>query len=495
MDTEKESSLCELDVDAKKEIPVSEQDSVTKETSLKRHLTLFSVVVLLVSTTGHIAVFITPGSVLQMSGSVVTTLVLWCVGSFLVYTQALCFTEMGCIFQNAGGAYLYLTLTFGNLSGFLVVWGYIILISGPFIAFASQIAAVYVIRAVASNSTCNIWWHEFAVQLLASWLLITQATLNCYFLKVMVKVQSFLTACKMVAVAIIIAGGIYFSVTDSPVNFKEPLEGSHFDPGHISLAILYVIFSTGGWQSVTTLTEEVKDPARILPLAVHVTFAIIVFLFLLVYVSYLAVLDKHDIVETKAIALLFCQHIWSPLVPVMSILVALTCAGTLSASVMGHSRMLFAAARKGDMPSILCTLHPIKRTPVVAVCAVTLNGFLMMYSGGLEKQMQFIGLYSIIMGLKVVAALLYLRFTRPKLARPYKVPLVFPILQVFTGIGLLLLIIMQEPVWMSYGVLIYLAGIPVFLLGVQWRNKPKGYIKFIGYLTGCIQKLLNQVPC
>lgn len=182
MDTENDSSLRELDVDAKKEIPVSENGNVTKETTLKRHLTLFNVVVLLVSTTGHIAVFITPGSVLHMSGSVVTTLVLWCVGSFLVYTQALCFTEMGCIFQNAGGAYLYLTLTFGNLSGFLMVWGYIILVSGPFLAFTSQIAAVYVIRTVTSNSTCDIWWHEFAVQLLATWLLSKFDTLLCMWL-------------------------------------------------------------------------------------------------------------------------------------------------------------------------------------------------------------------------------------------------------------------------------------------------------------------------
>lgn len=51
----------------------------------------------------------------------------------------------------------------------------------------------------------------------------------------------------------------------------------------------------------------------------------------------------------------------------------------------------------------------------------TAYGMLMMYSGGMEKLMQFVGLYSLIMGLKVVVALLYLRYTKPMLERPYKV--------------------------------------------------------------------------
>uniref|UniRef100_A0A0B6ZXN1 Amino acid permease/ SLC12A domain-containing protein n=1 Tax=Arion vulgaris TaxID=1028688 RepID=A0A0B6ZXN1_9EUPU len=464
------------------------------ETTLRRHLTLFNVLALLVSATGHIAVFITIGPVLAMSGSVVTTIILWCFGCFLVYTLALCFTEMDCLFQRAGGAYLYLTMTFGNLAGFLVVWGYIILISGPFNAFASRIAALYIIKAVTLNSECNIWWHEVAVHLLACWLLVNLAIMNCYYLKVLVKVQNILTACKMVAIVIIIAMGIYFLATDSSENFKDPLEGSYAEPGRVALAIIYVIFSIGGWQAVTTLTEEVKDPARTLPRAVHLTFVIVVFLFLMTYVSYMVVLEKQDIIQSRAIALLFCQRLWTPLVPVMSILVALACIGALSTSVMGHSRMIFAAARKGDLPSLLSTLHPTYRTPMMAIFTVTLYGIVMMFSGKMEKLMQFIGLYSLIMGLKVVVALLYLRWTKPKLARPYKVPLFFPLLQVITCISLLCLVIIQEPVWMSFGILIYLAGIPIYIIFVQWRHKPQTYIKLIGQVTGVIQKLFTLVP-
>ncbi|KAK0044992.1 cystine/glutamate transporter [Biomphalaria pfeifferi] len=190
----------------------------------------------------------------------------------------------------------------------------------------------------------------------------------------------------------------------------------------------------------------------------------------------------------------FCEHVWAPLVPVMSILVALACVGALNTGIMGHSRMVFAAARKGDLPCMLSTLHPKYKTPVLAIWTVVLYGFVMMFSGGVQRLMQFIGLYSLILGLKVIVALLYLRYTKPDLHRPYKVPLLFPMLQAVVSIALLLLIIYQEPAWMLFGVLIYLLGIPVYLLGVSWRQKPKIVLLFTGHLTSFLQKLFQLVP-
>ncbi|KAI8746638.1 cystine/glutamate transporter [Biomphalaria glabrata] len=448
------------------------QDAGSSSTNLKRNLTLLNVVALLVSITGHVAVFITPGLVVDMSGSVTSTVVFWLVGSFLVYSLALCYTELGTIFQNAGGPYLYITVIFGHFYGFLVVWGYIILISGPFIAFASQTAALYIAKAIL-DSSCNSYWHKILVTLIACWILLGLSFMNCYCLKVVVLLQNALTACKMFAIGIIIASGVYVLSTRSTENFSAPTEGSHVDPGRISMALTYVIFSNGGWQAVTTLTEEVKNPARTLPRGIHVTFAIISLLFLMTYLSYMVVLDKTVVIHSKAVALTFCEHVWAPLVPVMSILVALACVGALNTGIMGHSRMVFAAARKSDLPCMLSTLHPKYKTPVLAIWTVVLYGFVMMFSGGVQRLMQFIGLYSLILGFKVIVALLYLRYTKPDLHRPYKVPLLFPMLQAVVSIALLLLIIYQEPAWMLFGVLIYLLGIPVYLLGVSWRQKPK----------------------
>ncbi|XP_005092763.1 cystine/glutamate transporter [Aplysia californica] len=468
---------------------------VEKETpQMRRSLSLFHVVALLVSITGHVAIFITPGSIVEMSGSVVSTLVIYGIGTFVVYSLALCFAELGTIFQGAGGPYVYLALTFGNIYGFLIAWGYIVLISGPFVAFASQTAALYIIRAIFPNMDCQNKWYDFSMVLLSGWILVTLFYMNCFYLKTLLRIQSILTMCKMVAIGIVIGAGVYIIATQSPENFQKPLEGSVTNPGHISVALLYVIFSNGGWQAVTTLTEEVKNPAQTLPRAIQLTFGINIVLIVLTYIAYMSVLDMSEIVETRAIAILFCQRVWEPLVPVVSALVALACIGALNTGLMGHSRVLYAAARKGDMPSVLGTLHPTSRTPMVAVFAITTYGGVMALTGATTLFMQFIGLYSLIMGLKVVLALLYLRYKKPELSRPYKVPILFPLLQVVVCVGLMFLILVQEPVSMFGGLLIYLAGFPIYWVCVTWKNKPKSFGKAIGKITSVIQKLFVQVP-
>ena len=140
-------------------------------TKLQRSLSLSNVVALMLSLTGHVAVFITPGIILGLAGSLVSCIILWCVGSLGVYTMALCFTEMATIFQKAGGPYLYVTETLGELPGFLVAYGYIALISGPFLAFISKTAALYVIKAFVIDADCDSEYYQAALQILAGWIL------------------------------------------------------------------------------------------------------------------------------------------------------------------------------------------------------------------------------------------------------------------------------------------------------------------------------------
>ncbi|KAK0044991.1 L-type amino acid transporter 1-like protein MLAS [Biomphalaria pfeifferi] len=213
------------------------QDAGSSSTNLKRNLTLLNVVALLVSITGHVAVFMTPGLVVDMSGSVTSTT-----------------------------------------------------------------AALYIAKAIL-DSSCNSYWHKILVTLIACWILLGLSFMNCYCLKVVVLLQNALTACKMFAIGIIITSGVYVLSTRSTENFSAPTEGSHVDPGRISMALTYVIFSNGGWQAVTTLTEEVKNPARTLPRGIHVTFTVISVLFLMTYLSYMVVLDKTVVMHSKAVAL------------------------------------------------------------------------------------------------------------------------------------------------------------------------------------------------
>ncbi|GFO49301.1 Y+l amino acid transporter 2 [Plakobranchus ocellatus] len=466
---------------------------VEKATELERSLGLFNTVTLMLSVTGHVAVFITPGIIIRLAGSLVSCLILWCLGSLAVYSMALCFIEMATIFQKAGGPYLYVTEAFGNIPGFLIAWGYIALISGPFLAFLSQTAALYIITAIVVDADCDSRWFKLCKQILAGWILLTMAYLNCAFLKVVVKLQNVLTMMRIVAIGLIIFCGLYISFTRTVENFDAPLEGSHVKLGSMALGFVFVIFSLGGWQAICPLTEEIHNPEKTMPRAIHISFAVQVSLYMLTYVSYLSVLNKAEVIGSSAIALLFCRRVWQPLVPIMSLLVSLACIGALNTGIMGHSRVLYAAARKGVMPSLLNTLHPTYKTPMMSIMALVLYGIFLICSGGSEEMMEFIGLFSLIMSLNVISGLLYLRYTQPLLERPYKVPTLVAIMQVWLALILLVLIVYQKPVLMSVGIAIYLSGIPVYIFLVKWSRKPKIFVDSVGKVTALCQKLFQQV--
>ncbi|KAL8574594.1 hypothetical protein ACOMHN_061594 [Nucella lapillus] len=134
---------------------------------------------------------------------------------------------------ESGGPYAYVLKTFGPLPGFLFLWGYVVLIVGPFWAFLAYTAALYIVKPVFSD--CHNDGMDLAVKLLAAWIISVM------------KVQGFLSGAKILALLIIIVGGFYNLVIGERDNFEDLFEGTSYEPGNLALAMFYSIFSYGGW--------------------------------------------------------------------------------------------------------------------------------------------------------------------------------------------------------------------------------------------------------
>ncbi|KAK6966042.1 Large neutral amino acids transporter small subunit 2 [Biomphalaria glabrata] len=115
----------------------------------------------------------------------------------------------------------------------------------------------------------------------------------------------------------------------------------------------------------------------------------------------------------------------------------------------------------------------------------------MLFTGGVTDMMDFIALFSTIMGIVVIAALLYLRWKQPEESRPYKTMLFIPILELIVNVAVLVLAIYQKPNKMGIGLAILFAGIPVYWFGVLWKNKPKEFTDIVDGLTAFAQKLFQ----
>ncbi|XP_076449146.1 cystine/glutamate transporter-like [Babylonia areolata] len=147
----------------------------------------------------------------------------------------------------------------------------------------------------------------------------------------------------------------------------------------------------------------------------------------------------------------FVQRLYRPLSIVLAVFVATTSIGALNACIMGHSRLLFAGARNGHMPTILGMIHEKYLTPWAANFVLLIWGLAMLYSGSVTDMMEFISLFSTIMGIAVVLSVLYLRYTKPTEHRPYKTMLFVPLAQLLINVAVLILAVYQKPHRMGVG--------------------------------------------
>ncbi|XP_022337898.2 large neutral amino acids transporter small subunit 2-like [Crassostrea virginica] len=461
----------------------------TEEIRMKKSINLLHCVAVLVAVTGHISIFISPSVILSAAGSIGLTIIEWIFAGWVNIGVCLCFVELATVFPSAGGPYAYVTNVFGNLSGFIIMWGYIVLIIGPFWAFLSYTASVYIFEPFFPVG-CKP--PSLAVKFLGAWILTSLVMLNCIYMKYVTKVQTFLTACKVACMVLIITLGAVVLVRghETKSNFEDIFDNTPTEAGPIALGVFYSLFVYGGWQIVCGLMEEVKEPARDIPRAVYISFTIVIIQYVLVNISYFLVLTPAQFLSSDAVAIIFTQVHFPYLTPVMSILVALSVLGVLNASIMGHSRTIFAGARNGHAPTVFGMLHVRYLTPWPAIILKALWSAIMLFSGSIEMFMQFIQAFSSVMTLFVVSALLYLRWTQPQLKRPYKTYLLNAVFTCCYQVLVLLFALYQKPQRIGLALLIIAAGVPVYWVGVSWKSKPKAYKHFSKKVTLNLQKSL-----
>ncbi|XP_036366594.1 cystine/glutamate transporter-like isoform X1 [Octopus sinensis] len=454
---------------------------------MKKSISLMQVTASLIAVTGHTAIFITPSSILENTGALGLSLIIWLFGGIINWMQALIFVEFGTSLDEAGGTYSYVRAACGPLAGFMMLWSYMMLSTGPFWSFLGYTAAMYSVKPVFPDCPPP----EGLVKLLAAILILLLAFLNCFCKKLVSKIQIYLSATKIIALLVIIAGGAVRAYQGHTENIVPIFENRITDPGPLALSILYSVFAFGGWQVVMSLVEEMEDPAKDLPRGVTITFIVTITKYILTLLAYMTLLTKHEVLQSNAVALLYIQRLYHPLTIMISACVAFTSVGALNASVMGHSRVLFAAARHKAAPLLFGMLHIKYLTPWPSIWVLCAWSLVVLYSGGMDFLLDLVSFISCLVALVIAVALIYYKIKQPNVKRPYKVPMWMPVSHALFFSAVLALGIYQKPNQMLAGVVISLLGYPIYLLGICWQPKPRAFTKKMEYITVTCQKLLN----
>lgn len=442
-----------------------------EQIKLKKELGLLEGVAIILGIIIGSGIFVSPKGVLKEAGSVGLSLVVWCLCGFLSMIGALCYAELGTSIPKSGSDYAYIGEAFGSLPSFLYLWDAIFI----FVPTTNAIMGLTVANYLAQPLFPDCDPPDSALRLIAAVCITFLTWLNCFSTRVTTKLQNVFMVTKLAALGLVIIGGcLAFSQGGSRM-FDNAWEGTATDPGQIAVSFYSGIFSYAGWNYLNFMTEELHNPYKNLPRAIYISLPLVTVIYVLANVSYLAVLSPSAMLSSDAIAVTFSNQMFGLMAPVMPALIAVSALGGLSCHIMTSSRLCFVGARNGHFPDCLSLVTASKLTPTPALVFLGSLSLLYLSTSDIYRLIDYAAFVESMFILLAIASLLYLRYTRPDMERPIKVSLGIPILFLFICTFLVFLPLYVRPLEVGMGLLITACGVPVYMVCIRWKNKPKWF--------------------
>ncbi|XP_043937662.1 asc-type amino acid transporter 1 [Protopterus annectens] len=456
--------------------------------TLRKEIGLISACAIIIGNIIGSGIFISPKGVLEHTGSIGLALIIWVLGGGITVLGSLCYAELGVTIPKSGGDYSYAVEVFGGLPGFLLLW------SGVLIMYPTTLA---VISMTFSNYVLQPAFPECSPPYYASRILSTVCVLfltwvNCFSVRWATRIQDIFTAGKLLALGVIIGVGMAQIYKG---NYEELKPQNAFDfwmtPsfGQIALAFLQASFAFSGWNFLNYVTEELVEPRKNLPRAIFISIPLVTFVYTFTNIAYFTAMSPQELLSSNAVAVTFGEKLLGVMSWIMPISVALSTFGGINGYLFTSSRLCFSGAREGHLPSLLAMIHLKHCTPIPALLVFCSTTIIIMLVGETYTLINYVSFINYLCYGVTVLGLLVLRWKKPKAYRPIKVNLLIPVAYLIFWVFLLIFSLLSEPVVCGIGLIIILTGVPVYFLGVHWKNKPKCLLKLIDSMTINGQKL------
>ncbi|XP_068235009.1 Y+L amino acid transporter 2 [Palaemon carinicauda] len=460
-----------------------------EKTVLKKELGLLEGVAIIIGIIIGSGIFISPKGVLQETGSVGMSLVVWVLCGILSMIGALCYAELGTSIPKSGGDYAYINTAFGSLPSFLFLWDANLIFVPTTNAIMGLTFAKYVIQPFFPDCVMP----NSAIRLIAGLAICFLTFINCWNVKITTKLQDFFMVTKVGAILLVIIAGMVHLSMGNTQNFENAFEGTSKEPGQIAVSFYSGIFSYAGWNYLNFMTEELQNPFVNLPKAIFISLPLVTCVYVLANIAYLAVLSPTDMLASDAIAVTFADQLVSYGSWVMPLLVALSALGGLSVHIMTSSRLCFVGARQGHFPDCLALINYKCNTPTSSLVFLGVLSLAYLCTTDIYSLIEYASFVESMFILLSIAGLLYLRWKRPEMDRPIKINIIIPILFLLICGFLVFLPLYVRPYEVGMGILITASGIPAYFLFIYWENKPAFVQRALRGLTCFTQLLFHSV--
>ena len=430
--------------------------------NLRRGLGFKETFSLVIGTVIGTGVFLKASIMTQQTGAGIWVLAAWGAAGIISLIGALCYSELGSKFPQAGGEYVFLREAFGPLPAFLNGWT-LFWINCPGSIAGYSVGLITVLGgAVPIDASMRKVWSVAIIAGLTA--------VNCLTVKASGAMQTYLTAAKLTLILGLTAL-IYFYM---PSTSGTPIFSDHAAwPGWrlFGAAMMGALWAYDGWNGMPMIAGEVKDPQRNIPRCLIIGMLSITFIYLLVNVVFFLALPLSEIATANSPAYLTALPVASKALVAsvgmgalkwVSIVMAFSALVSLNGSILSGARVPFAMSRDGLFWRALGRLNPNSHVPTTALIAQGCIASMLACSGSFDQLTDYVMFAAWIFYTLSGLALFKLR----KRSKPgdFSVPgfPVLPIIFIMTSVWLVTNTLMNSPRESMIGLGFILAGVPFY---------------------------------
>jgi APA family basic amino acid/polyamine antiporter len=457
--------------------------NTSERTQLVRGLTLTDTTALVVGTVIGTGVFLKSAIMAQDAGSPLLVLAAWVAAGLLSLAGALSYAELGAMLPQAGGEYVYLRQSYGQLAAFLFGWmRFAVAGSGAIavlgVGFATFLSAVVPMGAAWTETTYRLMgrtmhWQFGLTQVVAIGAIVFFAAINCLTVVVGGRIQTALTVLKVGGIALVVFGIGFWSKTADWGHLATPADAPAGGAAAFGLAMLAALWAYDGWNHMPMAAGEVKEPGRNVPRALIGGMVAIIAIYCTANLAYFYALPWADVITSNSTAHRDALPVATRAAQtafgeaggkLMSIAFVLSALGALNGATLTGARVPYAMARDGLFPSAAAMVTTRTRVPAVAVLMQAAWACVLAASGTYDQLTDYVIFAAWIFYGLVTSAVIVLRVRAPELPRPYRT-LGYPVVPlVFVAVALWLVVntLVNRPVESVAGLVLIALGLPVY---------------------------------
>jgi APA family basic amino acid/polyamine antiporter len=334
----------------------------------RKTLSLFDSVCIIVGIIIGAGIYETAPMAAKAAGSGANTILIWLIGGLLALSGGLCYAELATMYPKQGGDYVYLTRAYGKGAGFLFAWTQLAVIRPADIALMAFVFGRY---------AESIYPFAGGIAGYAAIAVVVLSIINIIGVRQAKWTQNLLTVIKIISLLAIAAIGFF---ADRPSPVQQSIIPAGID---IPLALIFVMFTFGGWNETAYVAAEMKKPHQNIARAMLSGIAVVTLLYVLVNAAFLYALGYSNLTASQAAAVDTAAKVFPDFAArLVGVIICISALGAVNGLIFTGARISYALGSEHRIFRLLGKWNGRVGTPVWALIIQAVIGLAIIVFAG-----------------------------------------------------------------------------------------------------------------